>query len=72
MGTNALARFDHDVLNQPHADTVILMMGINDIGWPGCAIAPQDKPVSVDEIIDGYQQLIARAHMHNMRIIGAT
>ena len=35
MGVNALARFDRDILTQPHADTVILMMGINDIGWPG-------------------------------------
>ena len=37
MGTNALARFDRDVLGQPKADTVILMMGINDLGWPGAA-----------------------------------
>ena len=34
MGTNALARFDEDVLSHPHADTVVVMMGINDIGWP--------------------------------------
>ncbi len=34
MGVNALARFDRDVLSVPHADTVVLMMGINDIGWP--------------------------------------
>ena len=31
MGVNALARFDRDVLSHLHADTVILMMGINDI-----------------------------------------
>ncbi len=72
MGVNALARFDRDVLNHPHADTVILMMGINDIGWPDSILAPNDKAPSVDDIIAGYQQLIARAHMHNMRIIGAT
>ena len=36
LGVNALARFDRDVLSHPHADTVILMMGINDIGWPDC------------------------------------
>jgi lysophospholipase L1-like esterase len=72
MGTNALARFDRDVLAQPHADTVVVMMGINDIGWPGCALAPKDTVPTAGEIIDGYQQLIARAHAHNMRIIGAT
>ena len=34
MGVNALARFDEDVISHPRVDTVILMMGINDIGWP--------------------------------------
>ena len=72
MGVNALARFDRDVLSHPHADTVILMMGINDIGWPGCILAPHEPAPSADDIIDGYKQLIARAHLHGMRIIGAT
>ena len=71
MGVNALARFDRDMLSHPHADTVILMMGINDIGWPGCILAPQEPAPSADAIIDGYKQLIARAHFHGMRIIGA-
>ena len=68
---NALARFE-DVLEHPHADTVILMMGINDIGWPGSALAPHDTPPTAEQIIDGYEQLIERAHAHGMRIIGAT
>ena len=72
MGVNALARFDRDVLNHPYADTVILMMGINDIGWPDSILAPNDKAPSADDIIAGYQQLIARAHLHKMRIFGAT
>jgi lysophospholipase L1-like esterase len=72
MGVNALARFDRDVLSQPHAGTVTLMMGINDIGWPGCGLAPNDKEPTADQIIDGYKQLIARAHAHGMRIIGVT
>lgn len=37
MGVNAWARFDRDALSLPHADTVILMLGINDIGWPRTA-----------------------------------
>jgi lysophospholipase L1-like esterase len=72
MGVNALARFDRDVLSHPHVDTVVLMMGINDIGWPGCLLAPHDSAPSADDIIDGYKQLIARAHLHGIRIIGAT
>jgi len=73
MGDNALARFDRDVLSQPHADTVILMMGINDIGWPETALVPKGEPApSADDVIAGYRQLIARAHEHHLRILGAT
>ena len=43
MGDNALARFDRDVLSQPHADTVVLMMGINDIGWPDTILVPAGR-----------------------------
>jgi lysophospholipase L1-like esterase len=73
MGVNALARFDRDVLAQPHADTVVLMMGINDIGWPGTMLVPKGEAApSADDVIAGYRQLIVRAHAHAMRIIGAT
>ncbi len=33
-GVNALARFDRDVLAQPGIANIILLEGINDIGWP--------------------------------------
>ncbi|MBV9750347.1 MAG: SGNH/GDSL hydrolase family protein [Acetobacteraceae bacterium] len=72
MGVNALARFDDDVAAQPHASVVVLMMGINDIGWPGSPLAPHEAEPSVASIIDGYKQLIARAHLHGLRIVGAT
>ena len=72
MGVNALARFDRDVLRQRHVDTVILMMGINDIGWPDTMLEPNVKAPAVEDIIAGYQQLIARAHLQGVRILGAT
>ncbi len=73
MGDNALARFDRDVLSQPHADTVVLMMGINDIGWPDTILVPKGEPApSAEDVIAGYEQLIARAHGQGLRIIGAT
>ncbi len=72
MGVNALARFDADVLSQPKADTVILMMGINDVGWPGSGLALHDPEPTAEAIIEGYKQLIARAHTHGLKIIGAT
>lgn len=49
MGVNALARFDRDVLSLPHADTVILMLGINDIGWPDSPLAPHEQAPSADD-----------------------
>ena len=72
MGVNALARFERDVLGQSHAEIVTMMMGINDIGWPGSVLAPTDKIPAAEEIIAGHQQIIARAHLHHLRIIGAT
>ena len=73
IGDNAMARFDRDVLSQPHVDTMILMMGINDIGWPGTMLVPKGEVApSADEIVAGYRQLIARAHEHQIRVLGAT
>jgi lysophospholipase L1-like esterase len=73
MGKNALARFDRDVLSHPYADTVVVMMGINDIGWPDSPLVPAGEPApSAEDIIAGYEQLIARAHAHGFTIIGAT
>jgi lysophospholipase L1-like esterase len=73
MGDNALARFDRDVLSHPGADTVVLMMGINDFGWPDSLLTPEGEPApSAEQVIQGYQQLIDRAHAHDMKIIGAT
>jgi GDSL-like lipase/acylhydrolase family protein len=48
MGANSLSHFDRDVIAQPHATTVVLMMGINDIGWPGMALAPTQAAPSAD------------------------
>ncbi len=73
-GVNALARFDRDVLTQPDVTDVILLEGINDIGFEklsGPATAPHTS-VTAEEIIDGYQQLVRRAHSHDVRIFGGT
>jgi lysophospholipase L1-like esterase len=71
FGDSALSRFDRDVLAQPGARDVIVLLGINDIGQPA-SIAPASEAVTVDELIFGYRQLIARAHERGLRIFGAT
>jgi lysophospholipase L1-like esterase len=72
MGANALARFERDALSQPQVKAVILLMGINDIAWPGSSFAPDAPPVTSAALIAGYRHLIARAKTHGVRIIGAT
>jgi lysophospholipase L1-like esterase len=72
MGANALARFERDVLSQPHVKAVILLMGINDIAWPGTGFAPDAPQITSKQMIAGYRHLIARAKTHGVRIIGAT
>ncbi|CAM2188143.1 hypothetical protein PSAC2689_70390 [Paraburkholderia sacchari] len=71
-GENALARFDRDVLSQPRVDTVILMMGINDIGMPSTALAPHAAVPSAENITSVYRQLIGRTHEKGIRVIGPT
>lgn len=72
MGVKAAERFRHDVLEQPGVQSVIILMGINDIGWPGSAFAPNDEPMTADAVIAGYRQLVAMAHERGIRVIGAT
>jgi lysophospholipase L1-like esterase len=70
VGVKALARFDRDVLAQTGVTDVILLEGINDIGF-SVSLAP-DQPVSAEEIIEGMRNLIARAHAKGLRIYGGT
>jgi lysophospholipase L1-like esterase len=72
LGANALARFERDALDVPGVETVVVMIGINDIGWPGGVLDPNARPVAVEDLITGYRQLIAEAHARNIRILGAT
>ena len=73
MGTNALSRFDMSVLSHARVSTVVMMMGINDIGWPGEGSAtPTDPEPSADDLIVGYKQIIDRAHAHGIRFVAVT
>lgn len=73
-GTSAETRFDQDVLEQPDVKAVILLEGINDIGFSqdtSPATAPHTN-VSAQQIIAGYQQIISRAHAAGLKIFAAT
>lgn len=70
-GASAEARFGRDVLGQPGVRDVIVLEGINDIGFGTGPLSP-GPDVSAAQIIAGYQQLIALAHARGLRIFGAT
>ena len=72
MGVNALARLDRDVLSRPGVRAVVVLLGTNDIGWPGSSFAPHEALITAQAIIDGYRQLIERAHMRGIRVVGGT
>jgi lysophospholipase L1-like esterase len=72
MGLRASARFNDDVLNQPGVRSVVVALGVNDIGWPGTPFAPHETLPTAAAMIEAYRQLIAAAHARHVRIIGAT
>ena len=72
VGPNMLARFDRDVLVQSGVRWVIVQAGINDIGTRLEARKRGDPFASAEEIISAYVQLIERAHLQGLRIIGTT
>jgi lysophospholipase L1-like esterase len=77
FGVSALARFDRDALVVPGVTHIVLLEGINDIGFPGAKLGgtyladPEDVPTPED-LINAYRQLISRAHAHGVKLIGAT
>ena len=72
MGQNALARLEHDVLSQPGVSDVVVLLGINDIGWPGSPFAPNEAPMTLDRLTAAYRQLVSAAHVRGVRVTAAT
>jgi lysophospholipase L1-like esterase len=69
QGVSALKRFAHDALGQAGVRTVILLEGINDLH---AGVNTAGGPLTAQDLIAGYQQLIAQAHQAGVRIIGGT
>jgi lysophospholipase L1-like esterase len=74
LGPNALSRFDRDVLSPTAVRWLIVFEGVNDLG--GVArngeVSPAEHAAMVSRIVAAYQQIIARAHSHGLRVFGAT
>ncbi|MFB9689393.1 SGNH/GDSL hydrolase family protein [Amycolatopsis plumensis] len=82
VGTSVLARFDRDVLATPGLGWVVVSVGGNDIA---ISCAPRDDgpladflkmfpgaPVTTDDVIAGYRQLVARARERGVRVCATT
>jgi lysophospholipase L1-like esterase len=77
LGISALARFERDVLSLPGVTHVVLLEGVNDLGFPGAALhgrtlADASETRTADDLIGAYRQLIARASLRGVKVIGAT
>jgi lysophospholipase L1-like esterase len=74
VGPNALSRFDHDVIAQAGVGYLIVLEGINDIGMVGRAanVSSVTHDELVQQMIAAYEQIIARAHIHAIKVVGAT
>ncbi|GGO42965.1 SGNH/GDSL hydrolase family protein [Streptomyces lasiicapitis] len=70
-GTNRIGR---DVLDQPGAGTVVVLEGLNDIGFSE-SDTPTYKPapvISADQLIAGHRKLIRAAHDKGLKAVGGT
>jgi lysophospholipase L1-like esterase len=70
-GQKALARFGRDALDIAGVRAILLLEGINDIGW---AFDPEGNggPLTAADIIGAYRDLIQRAHARGLRIFLGT
>jgi lysophospholipase L1-like esterase len=75
FGVNLLERLERDVFSQAGVRTVVLLEGINDLGFSqtdnsGCT-APNTE-VSVAQLTAAYRQIAARAHARGLKIYAGT
>ena len=74
LGPNALARFDRDVLAQAGVRWLIMFEGVNDLGGlaRNSEVSQSEHTTRARRVVAAYEQVIARAHSHGIRVIGAT
>ena len=74
LGPNALSRFDHDVIAQAGVRYLVVFEGINDIGMLARKqdVTQKEHDTLVHRMAAAYEQIIARAHTNDIRVIGAT
>jgi lysophospholipase L1-like esterase len=69
--SSALSRYYHDVLSVPGIRWITLLEGINDI-TRATRQNPTAPPLTAEDLIASYRQLIEIAHLHGVKIAGCT
>ena len=64
LGPSAISRFNRDVIEQSGVKWLIILEGINDIGYGG--------PGTGNNLIDAFKQMIQTAHANGIFVYGAT
>ncbi|AMO41060.1 MULTISPECIES: SGNH/GDSL hydrolase family protein [Acinetobacter] len=72
MGDNALDRLKKEVFQYSGVKTLIVLVGINDISWPGTAFAPKQQIPTFEALTQGYKRVVDEAHRQGIQVIGAT
>ncbi|MEU6995858.1 SGNH/GDSL hydrolase family protein [Streptomyces sp. NPDC046465] len=73
-GEKSANRFERDALDLPGVGTVVVLEGLNDIGFSETD-QPTYKPapvVSARELINGHRELIRQARAKGVKVVGAT
>jgi lysophospholipase L1-like esterase len=71
MGPSGLSRFERDALRRPGVRWVIVLEGINDLGFAG-SVDLEAPRITAEELIGAYRQLIAQARASGVKIYGGT
>lgn len=71
-GSKALERLDRDVLSLRGASHLVILEGVNDIGWPNTILASGNEAVSAVQIIAGLKQLMERARVAGLKVLLGT
>ncbi|KUM74678.1 SGNH/GDSL hydrolase family protein [Streptomyces curacoi] len=74
-GEKGVHRLRRDVLDQPGVDTLVVLLGLNDIGFSETDEQPTYQPapvVEAAELIVGHRELIRQGRAAGLRVIGCT
>lgn len=74
LGPNLVSRFERDVLGRPGVSHAIVMIGVNDFGVQhrNKEDSPAERARLVADLEQAYRQIVARAHLQGVCVLGAT